>query len=154
LLDYVPNFRSVYEPGGFIQYQPFVPKEAAPQVFGEILRRTQAAGLPSFLGVMKRHRPDAFLLSHALDGYSFAMDYPVTASNRADLWKLCAVLSDLVVEAGGRFYPAKDLTLRPTDFRRAWGQERIARFQSLRRRADPSGVLQTDWARRVGVDEA
>ncbi len=154
LLDYVPNFRSVYEPGGFIQYQPFVPKDAAPRVFAEILKRTQAAGMPSFLGVMKRHRPDDFLLSHALDGYSFAMDYPVTASNRDDLWKLCGVLSDLVVEAGGRFYPAKDLTLRPQDFRRAWGQERIARFQALRRRADPGSILRSDWARRVGVDDA
>lgn len=153
LLDYVPNFRSAYEPGGFIQYQPFVPKDAAPRVFEEILKRTQAAGMPSFLGVLKRHRPDEFLLSHALDGYSFAMDYPVTASNRADLWKLCHTLNDLVVEAGGRFYPAKDLTLRPQDFRRAWGQERVARFQSLRRRVDPRGILRTDWAHRVGVDE-
>ncbi len=153
LLDYVPNFRSIYEPAGFIQYQPFVPKEAAPHVFGEILRRTQAAGMPSFLGVMKRHRPDDFLLSHALDGYSFAMDYPVPRAGREALWKLTGELSDIVLDAGGRFYPAKDLTLRPGDFRRAWGQERVSRFQALRHRVDPAGILRSDWARRVGVDD-
>lgn len=152
LLDYVPGFRNVYAPGGFIQYQPFVPKEHAREVFGEILKRSQARGIVSYLGVLKRHRPDDFLLSHALDGWSLAMDFPVTASNRADLWKLCHELNDLVCEAGGRFYPAKDAVLRPVDFQRAWGQERISRFRALRRRVDPNRVLRTELAERIGVD--
>ncbi len=151
LLDYVPGFRTAYEPGGFIQYQPFLPKETAQSALAEILRRTQRAGIVSYLGVLKRHRPDDFLLSHALDGYSMAMDFPVTASNRADLWKLCHDLNDLICEAGGRFYPAKDLTLRPQDVQRAWGQERLARMQALRRRVDPEGVLRTDLAVRFGL---
>lgn len=153
LLDYVPNWRGAYDPHGFIQYQPFVPKAHAPRVFAEILKRTQAAGMPSYLGVIKRHRPDDFLLSHVVDGYSFAMDYPVTPGNRADLWKLLHGISDMVVEAGGRFYPAKDYVIRPQDFQRAWGQERISQFRGLRRRVDPNQVLSTEWARRVGVDE-
>ena len=153
LLDYVPNWQKSYAPGGLIQYQPFVPKEHARHVFGEILKRTQARGIVSYLGVMKRHRPDDFLLSHALDGYSLAMDFPVTASNRAELWKLCGELSDLVVDHGGRFYPAKDATLRPQDFQRAWGQERISRFRALRERVDPGHVLRTEWAERVGAVE-
>lgn len=153
LLDYVPNFRDAYAPGGFVQFQPFVPKEAAPAVFREILKRTQAAGIVSYLGVMKRHRPDAFLLSHAVDGYSLAMDFPVTTANRAGLWGLLGELSDLVLDHGGRFYPAKDSVLRPRDFQRAWGQERISAFRALRRRVDPAGVLRTEWATRVGVDE-
>ncbi|MCB9744654.1 MAG: FAD-binding oxidoreductase [Alphaproteobacteria bacterium] len=152
LLDYVPNFRSAYEPGGFIQYQPFVPRAHAVEVFEEILRRTQAAGLVSYLGVLKRYRPDAFLLSHALDGYSLAMDFPVTASNRRDLWALMGTLNDLVVEAGGRFYPAKDSVMRPQDFNRAWGQERISQFRRLRERVDPERVLRTELAERIGVD--
>lgn len=152
LLDYVPGFRNAYAPGGFIQYQPFVPKEYAPRVFAEIARRTQARDVVSYLGVMKRHRPDDFLLSHAVDGYSLAMDFPVTRQNRAELWKLCGEISDLVCEAGGRFYPAKDLTLRPVDFQRAWGQERISAFRGLRKRVDPAGILRTAWAKRVGVD--
>jgi decaprenylphospho-beta-D-ribofuranose 2-oxidase len=80
-----------------------------------------------------------------------AMDFPVTSANRADLWKLCHELNDLVCEAGGRFYPAKDLTLRPQDVQRVWGQERLARMQGLRRRVDPEGVLRTDLAVRFGL---
>jgi FAD/FMN-containing dehydrogenase len=153
LLDYVPNWRKMYEPGGFIQYQPFVPKENAKEVFRKILQLQQQRGLPSYLGVMKRHRPDNFLLSHAVDGYSFAMDFAVTQSNREDLWKLCHEMSELVLEAGGRFYPAKDAVLRPQDFARAWGQQRIGQFRALRAEADPQRILQTEWAARVGVDE-
>ena len=154
LLDYVPNFRSAYAPGGFIQYQPFLPKETAKDAIRGILERTQRAGLVSYLGVLKRHRPDPFLLSHALDGYSLAMDFPVTASNRVELFRLAHTLNDLVIEAGGRFYPAKDLTMRPQDFGRAWGQDRLARFETLRRRVDPANILRTDLAARVGLPQA
>ena len=152
LLDYVPNWRNMYAPHGFIQYQPFVPKESAPAVFKKILQMQQAAGLPSYLGVMKRHRADDFLLSHALDGYSFAMDFAVTPANREALWRLCHEMSEVVLEGGGRFYPAKDSVLRPQDFQRAWGQDRIAQFRRLRAEVDPQKILRTEWAQRVGVD--
>lgn len=151
LLDYVPNFRDAYRPHGFIQYQPFVPKEAAPEVFRNILRLTQARGVPSFLGVMKRHRADEYLLSHAVDGYSFALDFPVTPANRETLWRTLNEVSDMVCEAGGRFYPAKDAVIRPKDFHRAWGQERISKFNGLRKRVDPEGILRTEFAARVGL---
>jgi FAD/FMN-containing dehydrogenase len=153
LLDYVPTFRAAYAPDGFIQYQPFIPKAAAKDVLREILRLNQARGIVSYLGVLKRYRPDDFLLSHALDGYSLAMDFPVTASNREALWKMCGEMSEIVLDAGGRFYAAKDSVLRPQDFRRAWGQERISTFRALRARCDPHRILRTEWAERVGVDE-
>ncbi len=153
LLDYVPTWRSAYEPEGFIQYQPFIPKARAKEVIRQILRLNQARGIVSFLGVLKRYRPDNFLLSHALDGYSLAMDFPVTRTNREALWKMCGDMSEIVLDAGGRFYPAKDSVLRPQDFRRAWGQERIATFRNLRAEVDPYRILRTEWAARVGVDE-
>lgn len=153
LLDYVPTWRSAYEPNGFIQYQPFLPRATAKDALREILRLNQARGIVSYLGVLKRYRPDTFLLSHALDGYSLAMDFPVTASNREALWKMCGEMSEIVLAAGGRFYPAKDSVLRPADFRRAWGQQRISQFRSLRQRVDPRRVLRTEWAARVGVDD-
>jgi decaprenylphospho-beta-D-ribofuranose 2-oxidase len=153
LLDYVPTWRNAYEPHGFIQYQPFIPKAHAREVLGQILKLNQARGIVSYLGVLKRYRPDDFLLSHALDGYSLAMDFPVTRENRAGLWKMCGEMSELVLAAGGRFYPAKDAVLRPEDFRRAFGQDRISTFRALRHEVDPQRILRTEWATRVGVDE-
>ena len=154
LLDYVPTWRNAYQPGGFIQYQPFIPKETARQAFKDILRLNQARGLVSYLGVMKRYRSDDFLLSHALDGYSMAMDFPITASNREALWKMCYEMNEIVLAAGGKFYPAKDALMRPQDFQRSWGQQKVAAFRALRQRADPNRVLRSDLAARIGLDEA
>ena len=120
-------------------------------VFREILERTQRAGIVSYLGVMKRYRPDDFLLSHALDGYSLALDFPVTRNNRESLWRLCAELSERVLEAGGRFYPAKDSVMRPQDFARSVGEPALARFEALRAEHDPERILHTDLAERVGL---
>lgn len=151
LLDYVPNFRDAYRPHGFIQYQPFVPKAHALEVFQNILRLTQARGVPSFLGVMKRHRADEYLLSHSVDGYSLALDFPVTPANQQTLWKTLHEVSDMVCEAGGRFYPAKDAVIRPKDFQRALGQDRLSQFANLRRRVDPDSLLRTEFAARIGL---
>ncbi len=152
LLDYVPNWRLSYGPGGLIQYQIFVPKETARETMKAVLAHCQRRGLPSYLGVFKRHRPDPFLLTHALDGYSLAMDFRVTRSNRDRLWAMTRELTDLVLDAGGKFYFAKDSVLRPGDARRAFGDDRLERFFALRDRVDPAGILGTDLARRVFPD--
>jgi FAD/FMN-containing dehydrogenase len=154
LLDYLPAFRDAYRPGGFIQFQPFIPREHALAVLEEILRRTQRAGLVSYLGVLKRYRPDEFLLSHALDGFSLAMDFPVTRTNRAALFALCAELSEIVLEVGGKFYPAKDSVMRPQDFSRSYGEDAVQRFQELRREVDPAGIVRSDFSLRVGLEPA
>ncbi|RYE92252.1 MAG: FAD-binding oxidoreductase, partial [Myxococcales bacterium] len=143
LLDYVPNWRLAYGDGGFIQYQIFVPDSTALECMKTVLRTAQEAGLPSYLGVLKRHRPDAFLLSHALDGWSMAMDFRVTAANRERLWKLTERMTQIVVEAGGRFYFAKDAVLRPADVIRAYGAERFETFAAIKQRLDPENVLQS-----------
>ncbi|MCP4804303.1 MAG: FAD-binding oxidoreductase [Proteobacteria bacterium] len=153
LLDQMPGFRNAYDPGGFIQYQPFVPKEHAKEVFTDILRISKARGMVSYLGVMKRYREDDFLMSHALDGFSMALDYPVTRDNKAALWQMTQEFSDMVIEAGGLFYPAKDLVIRPDQFQRAWGQERVTAFRTLRNRCDPQKILRTDLSARYGLDE-
>jgi decaprenylphospho-beta-D-ribofuranose 2-oxidase len=101
---------------------------------------------------MKRHREDAFLLSHGVDGYSLAMDFKITASNRDDVWRLCHDMSDLVIEAGGRFYLAKDSTLRPEDVQAVWGEE-IARLRALKMKFDPEGRLTSALARRLGFTD-
>ncbi len=151
LLDQMPGFRYAYQPGGFIQYQPFVPAESAGDVFREIFDTSRKRGIMSYLGVLKRYRPDDFLLSHGLDGYSMALDYPVTASNRAELWKMCHEFNDLVLDAGGKFYPAKDQVLRPQDFRRMIGDDALATLRRLRSQVDPEGILRTDLSARIGL---
>lgn len=149
LLDYVPNWELSYGRGGMIQYQAFVPKDAAPDVFCELLRHQQRRGLPNYLSVLKRHRPDQFLLSHAVDGYSLAMDFRVTAGNRPRLQKMADELTEIVLQAGGRFYFAKDSLISPTAAARFLGEETLARFRQLKAQCDPQNLLQTELYRRL-----
>jgi FAD/FMN-containing dehydrogenase len=152
LLDYIPGWRLAYGRGGFIQYQLFVPHATARACLREVLERCQRAGLRSYLGVLKRHRPDAFLLSHALDGWSLALDFRVTESNRQRLWALTDALTERVLEAGGRFYFAKDAVLTADQVRRAYGDQRVQQFLSMKSRLDPQGLLANDlWRRALGL---
>lgn len=108
LLDYIPGWNGIYRPGGFIQYQLFIPKEKAEDAFSRALRLQHEAGVINYLTVLKRHRPDRFRNTHAVDGFSLAMDFPVTARNSSRLIGLCRALDALVRESGGRLYKAKD----------------------------------------------
>ncbi|MBK8180668.1 MAG: FAD-binding oxidoreductase [Planctomycetes bacterium] len=153
LLDYVPNWKWAYgrERGrrAMIQYQTFVPHAAAEGVFTELLERCHRARLVPYLGVFKRHRPDPFWLTHAVDGWSFAMDMKVSPENRERLWKHCAEMTEVVLRAGGRFYFAKDLVLRAGDPERFYPPDRLARFRQLKRELDPESLLETDLWRRA-----
>ncbi len=90
LLDYVPDWERSFGRGGLIQYQSFIPKETAEDAWREMIQLSHQRGLPSYLGVTKRHRPDNFLLTHAVDGFSLAMDFRVTDGSRKRLGELVA----------------------------------------------------------------
>lgn len=157
LLDYVPNWKWAYGRRGrrgLIQHQLFLPASSAHEGYRAILERNLAKGQVPYLAVFKRHRPDPFWMTHALDGWSLALDFKVTPENRDALWAHCAELSEITLAAGGKFYFAKDLVIRPEDARRMYGEELLERFRGLKRRADPEGLLRTDLWRRVFGDSA
>jgi FAD/FMN-containing dehydrogenase len=154
LLDYVPGWKRAYGPGGLIQYQSFIPAAHATAVYRELLDRAGRAGLVPYLGVFKRHRPDPFWMTHAVDGYSLALDFRVTPANRARLWALASELDGVVTTAGGRFYFAKDSTLGPASVAGLLDEERVQRFWTLKRACDPDGLFMTDLARRVFPEHA
>lgn len=149
LLDYVPNWKNAYLPGGFIQYQSFIPKEKAAYVFAKQIELAQAAGQEPYLGVLKKHREEEFLLRHGVDGFSFAMDFKV-GDQWPSLLALCHQMNELVTSANGRFYLAKDATLRPGDYAETMG-ESLARLTELKRKLDPENRLSSALANRVGL---
>ncbi len=149
LLDYVPNWKLAYGPGGLIQYQSFLPQETAVETFEELIRMSKKAGLPSYLGVFKKHRPDPFLLTHALDGYSLAMDFRVKPRQREKLWELTDRMDEVVLRNGGKFYFAKDATLRADAIEQIFPEENLQRFLMMKCACDPENRLQTNLSRRL-----
>jgi len=149
LLDYVPNWKHAYKPGGLIQYQSFVPKEYAKSVFSEQITLAQSYGIVPYLGVFKRHRPDDFLMTHAVDGYSLALDFAVRPEKQGGLLSLAAEMDRMVLSAGGRFYFAKDSALHRSAATEALGAERVGKFFALKQENDPDNLLQTNLSRRL-----
>lgn len=151
LLDSVPNWKFAYKPAALIQYQCFVPKDSAPAVFDDVTAYARDRGHPPYLAVLKRHRPDRFLLSHSVDGYSLALDFPVTRKNHESLWAMTSELDQKVLAVGGRFYFAKDSTMTRSTAEAFLGLS-LTRFLDIKRELDPEGLIQTSLSRRVFGD--
>lgn len=151
LLDYVPNWRRSYGREGFIQYQSFIPDAKAHDAFVRQLELCQQADQTPFLAVFKRHRRDDFLMRHSVDGYSLALDIRLTRSNRMRVWELAAELDRVVLDAGGRFYFAKDSTLTAPSAEEYLGRDAVEEFKRLKQRCDPDGILETNLYRRLFV---
>ncbi|MEL6431699.1 MAG: FAD-binding oxidoreductase, partial [Planctomycetota bacterium] len=152
LLDYVPNWKFAYgrAPGtGLVQYQAFLPHATAREAFERILELGRSRGHTSFLGVLKRHRPDPFLLTHGLDGWSLALDFPVSPANRDSFLRAAEEWTAVVLDRGGRFYFAKDAVLGPGAVRRMYDPAALKRFLALKDEHDPDGLFQSDLSRRV-----
>lgn len=149
LLDYVPNWELSYGRGGLIQYQSFLPKETAESAWAEMLSLSQKRGMPAFLGVTKRHRPDKFLLTHAVDGFSLALDFKVTDATRPQMRDMLQEFDRIVVAGGGRFYFAKNSETTAETALAFYGEETVKKFKRLKKRCDPNGLLESDLYRRI-----
>ncbi|MCC5813719.1 MAG: FAD-binding oxidoreductase [Leptospira sp.] len=149
LLDYVPNWKYMYKPGYMIQYQSFIPKENAQEAFEEIFALCQKRKIVSWLAVFKKHKPDPFLLTHSVDGYSMAMDFPASDRTREKVWALAYEMDEIVLKYGGKFYFAKDATLRPGIPERFFPKENLKKFHALKKKLDPKSILQTDLYKRI-----
>lgn len=149
LLDYVPNWELSYGRGGLIQYQSFLPKETAESAWREVLSLSQKRGMPSYLGVTKRHRPDKFLLTHAVDGFSLALDFKVSDSTRPKMAAMLQEFDKIVLAHGGRFYFAKNGETTAETAQAFYGEETVKKFKKLKKRCDPDGLLESDLYRRI-----
>lgn len=149
LLDYVPNWKRIYRPGGLIQHQSFVAVDQAEAVFRRQLEACEKARQPSFLGVLKRHRADDFLMGHGLDGFSLALDFPVRRRRRDRLWALVRTMAEDVVDVGGRFYAAKDAAIPGELYRASFREGQVERMLALKSQLDPGAVLRTALGDRL-----
>lgn len=149
LLDYVPNWKLAYGKEGLIQYQAFVPRGNAESCFRQILKLCQQVGILPYLAVFKQHRTDEFFMTHAVEGFSLALDFKLTRKNRVAVWKLTKHLDEIVNANGGRFYFAKDVTLTPDSLTAYLNEDRVHQFLRLKRYLDPNGLFRSDLFDRI-----
>jgi decaprenylphospho-beta-D-ribofuranose 2-oxidase len=146
-LDMVAEWNRVYGPHGFLQYQFVVPFEEA-DAFRRCLEMIVNSGHLSCLNVLKRFGPgNPSPLSFPMPGWTLTVDLPIEHG----LDKLCDALDNEVVGAGGRVYLAKDSRLSAAMFRRMY--PRLEEFLAVRREVDPSGIFNSDLARRLELSK-
>lgn len=143
-LDGVQEWNRVYGPRGFLQYQFVVPDSGA-EVVRTSLEKLARVGAPSFLTVLKRFGPgNPAPLSFPMPGWTLAADVPARV---AGLDRVLDELDELVAQAAGRLYFAKDSRQSPEMVRRTY--PRLAEWQAVRNRMDPDRVFTSDLARRL-----
>lgn len=126
-LDRIANWNRIYGPRGFLQHQCVVPPSVAADATAELLRRISAAGVGSFLVVLKQFgaTPAIGMLSFPRAGTTLALDFPIDAGSH--VFALLDDLDEVVADAGGAVYPAKDARMSGVRFRKffpAWEQFR------------------------------
>lgn len=143
-LDGVAHWNRMYGRRGFVQYQFVVPDEAA-AVVPLALARLREISAPSFLTVLKRFGPaNRGPLSFPQPGWTLAADIPASTPG---LGRVLDELDEVVADAGGRLYLAKDSRQSPEMFRRTYPE--LPAWQAVRHALDPHGIFTSDMARRL-----
>jgi hypothetical protein len=138
-------------PQGVETFHAFVPAGRAEETFGDLMRYSARQGCLPIWCIIKAHRPDPFLLSYQVDGYSLELNYPRIRRTGPVLPRVLCQMIERTISAGGRFYLAKDHFMTGAQYRRSMGDSTIEEFLQLKRRLDPDGVWQSDLYRRLFV---
>lgn len=114
-LDAVNNWNKAYGKNGFLQYQFVVPFASGKDAIKEILKYVSQTGLSSFLTVLKTfgNMRSLGMLSFPRPGITLAIDFRMNGDETLNM--LCE-LDNVVRDAGGVIYPAKDARMTAEDF--------------------------------------
>ncbi len=145
-LDKIAHWNKLYGRRGFTQYQLVLPKDASLAGLKVILARIAAAGLGSFLAVLKLFGPEnANYLSFPLEGYTLALDFKI--QNR--LFPFLDELDRIVLDHGGRLYLTKDVRMSREVFRK--GYPRWEQFAQIREQYHLKEKFNSLQSKRLGV---
>lgn len=144
-LDAVLEWNRIYGRRGFTQFQCVLPLAASRDGLRALLEAISAEGQASFLAVLKRMGPQDSAMSFPMEGYTLALDFPVSEPALALQERLDAV----VIDHGGRFYLAKDA--RMTRETLAASDPRAARLAAMREARGLAPAFRSAQSERLGL---
>lgn len=144
-LDGILHWNRVYGKKGFAQYQFVIPPDNAYDGLVRILEKISHEQMPSFLTVLKYFGEQEGMMSFPMEGYTLALDFPVTDR----MFTFLDELDEIVLGLGGRLYLTKDSRMKPEVFRA--GYPELDKFLEIKRRLDPQNELQSMQSKRLGI---
>jgi decaprenylphospho-beta-D-ribofuranose 2-oxidase len=145
-LDMINEWNRGYGKRGFIQYQFVIPMNNGKENIRKVLTEISKSGCVPFLNVLKKFGKDqGGLLSFPFEGYTFAIDFPITAPLKAFTEKL----DKMILDMGGRIYLGKDAYLDEATFKAMYPQ--YTKWLAIKKQYDPGNIFTSDLARRIGL---
>lgn len=128
-LDAINHWNRLYGKQGFYQYQSVIPMHNAIDATQEMLAQIKKHGQGSALSVLKTFsdKPPVGMLSFPMHGVTLALDFPDRGQKTLSLFDR---LNDIVAQAEGRIYCAKDACQPNTLFEQ--GYPRLSEFLKYR----------------------
>lgn len=145
-LDSIKDWNRGYGKRGFIQYQFVLPDENGRDNIRKILVEITQSGCMPFLNVLKKFGKGQGLLSFPFEGYTFAIDFPITPTLKAFTRKL----DHIILAMGGRIYLGKDAYLDESTFKAMYPQHR--EWLEIKKKYDPANIFSSDLSRRIGLE--
>jgi FAD/FMN-containing dehydrogenase len=142
------EWNRAYGRRGLTQHQPVLPRDPTGESYRRFFDVLTESGEASGLCVLKDFgREGRGLLSFPMPGITVNVDLPVRGERTQ---RVVDRMNEIVLEAGGRVYLAKDALTRGEHFRAMEGA-RLEAFLEVRRKWDPEGrIASAQWARLMG----
>lgn len=145
-LDMIREWNRGYGKRGFIQYQFVLPLTDGKENIRKLLHEITSSSCIPFLNVLKKFgKGQGGPLSFPFEGYTFAIDFPITTPLKPFTEKL----DKMVLDMGGRIYLGKDAYLDEATFKAMYPQHR--EWLAVKKKYDPDNVFTSDLARRLGL---
>lgn len=128
-LDAILHWNRIYGKRGFTQYQFVIPMEGGREGMKKILGEIADSGQGSFLAVLKVFgKEEARHLLFPSEGYTLALDFPVSEK----VFRLLDRLDAMVTDLGGKIYLTKDVRLKSETFRNMYPVDEFKPFMDTR----------------------
>lgn len=144
-LDTLYGWNKIYGRNGFAQFQCAIPLSESLAGLKQILETVSQSSSGSFLAVLKRFGPSAGYFSFPIEGYTLALDFPVTPKNLA----LLNQLDDIAIRHGGRFYLAKDSRVPLSTYHQS--HDRHKDYIRFLAQYDQEKIFVSEQSKRLGL---
>lgn len=143
-LDSIENWNKIYGKRGFIEYQCVFPEKKSKEGIEEIFKIMKKQNNPAFLAIMKRFTKNSSLLSFPIEGYTLAMDFPVSRKTLNMMKKF----DKIVKKFEGRIYLSKDST---STKQMLTSYPELKKWKKIKKKYDPKNKFQSTQSKRLGL---